>query len=79
MMGSYVEGGVSSLDSSWNSIPWTVIWIWCYNGYNVAPDINLGINTIISRLLTYALLPTNKAIYPFTKRDEEVFLPKNKE
>ena len=50
-----------------------LIWIWCYNGYNVALDINLGINTIISRLLTYALLHTNKAIYPFTKRDEEVF------
>ena len=61
------------VDSSWNLIQWTVIWIWCYNGYDVALDINLGINTIISRLLTFALLHTKKAIYPLTKRDEEVF------
>ena len=40
--------------------------------------INLGIDTIISRLLTYALFYTNKAIYPFTKRDE-VFCLKDKE
>ena len=61
------------VDSSWNLIPWTVIWIWYYNGCNVALDINLGINTIISRLLTDALLHTIKAIYPLTKRDEEIF------
>ena len=44
-----------------------------FDGYNVALDINLGINIIICKLLTYALFHTNKAIYPFAKRDEEVF------